>query len=123
MAASMSAPTRKAPVRGSGSMATSPASRPMPWQSAPGSLTFTPINTGAGTNVTINDQTLSRLSAIYSSAQNLGFLNRRIVDTQGNTISSTYLTCNGGNDCGQTIGAGFLSPIVLNRNDPARIAM
>src|SRR5215475_12275052 len=27
-----------------------------------------------------NDQTLSRLSAIYSSAQNLGFLNRRIVD-------------------------------------------
>lgn len=92
-------------------------------QSAAGSLTFTPINTGAGTNVAINDQTLSGLSAVYSTAQNLSFLNRRIVDTQGNTLSSTYLTCNGGSDCGQTIGAGFLSPIVLNRADPTRIAM
>jgi outer membrane autotransporter protein len=92
-------------------------------QAAPGSSVFNPINTGAGTNVAINDRTLFGLSAIYSSAQNLGFLNRTIIDAQGNTVTSVKLTCNGGNDCGQTVSAGFLSPIVLNRNDPTRIAM
>jgi autotransporter-associated beta strand protein len=104
-------------------------------QSAPGSSLFNAINLGDGTNVAINDRTLSGLSAIYNSFYNLGQLSRMIVNAQGQVVSpfpdpvnnpgGVPVTCNGGQDCSTVTHAGgnFSAPFVLNKIDPSLIAI
>ena len=103
-------------------------------QSAPGSSLFNTIASGDGTNVAINDKTLSGLSAIYSSSEDLEGLSRMIVNAQGQIVSpydpvnnaaGTYITCNGGHDCNFQVFGGqtFSALFVLNRIDPTLIAM
>ena len=104
-------------------------------QSAPNSPLFNAINLGDGTNVAVNDRTLSGLSAIYSSSYNFGLLSRMIVNAQGQVVSPSPdpvnnpggvpITCNSGRDCTNVTHAGsnFSAPFVLNKIDPALIAM
>ena len=104
------------------------------FQSAPSSPLFNTIASGDGTNVAINDKTLSGLSAIYSTSEDLGGLSRMIVNAQGQVVSpydpvnnaaGTFITCNGGHDCTFQVLAGntFSALFVLNRIDPTLIAM
>ena len=76
-------------------------------QSAPGGSTlFNAVNLGDGTNVAINDRTLSGLSAFYNSYYNLGQLSRMIINAQGQVVSpfpdptgnpgGVPVTCDGG---------------------------
>jgi hypothetical protein len=104
-------------------------------QSAPGSTLFNAVNLGDGTNVAINDRTLSGLSAFYNSYYNLGQLSRMIINAQGQVVSpfpdptgnpgGVPVTCDGGQDCATVTHAGgnFSAPFVLNRIDPTLIAM
>ena len=90
-------------------------------QSAPGSSLFNMIASGDGTNVAINDKTLSGLSAMYySSSEDLEGLSRMIVNAQGQIVSpydpvnnaaGTYITCNGGHDCNFQVFGGIRSAL------------
>lgn len=104
------------------------------FQATPGSPLFNTIGSGDGTNIAINDKTLSGLSAIYSSSEDLGGLSRMIVNAQGQVVSpydpvnnaaGTFITCNGGHDCTFQVQAAdtFSALFVLNRIDPTLIAM
>jgi autotransporter-associated beta strand protein len=114
-------------------------------QSKPGSAVFNPINGGDGTNIAINDRTLSvqGRSAVYSSSEQLGSLSRLITNAQGQVVgpdAQSYDPINnpGGipvrctdathstkMDCAVLAGAGdaFFAPFVLNRIDPSLIAI
>ncbi|MBR1086413.1 autotransporter domain-containing protein [Bradyrhizobium manausense] len=104
-------------------------------QSAPGSMTFNAINLGDGTNIAINDRTLTGQSAIYSTIDYLGFVSRMIVNKQGQVLSpfpnstgnpgGIPITCNGGQYCGDVVNANttFGAQFVLNKVDPRLIAI
>ena len=100
-------------------------------QSAPGSHTFIAVGGGDGTNAAVNDRTVTGFGAIYTSSQYLGGLQRNVLDSNGNLVSPpgpSYATgapvyCDF-NDCSSEVyGASFLSPFVLNKVDPSRIAL
>jgi autotransporter-associated beta strand protein len=97
-------------------------------QTAPGNRLFNQIGAGDGINAVVNDKTLGDRSAIYTSFQFLGGLQRNILDSQGNIISpksgpayAPGVPVNFTN--GPISGAWFSSPFVLNRIDPTRIAV
>ena len=97
-------------------------------QTAPGNGLFNQIGAGDGINAVVNDKTLGDRSAIYTSFQFLGGLQRNILDSQGNIISpksgpayAPGVPVNFTN--GPISGAWFSSPFVLNRIDPTRIAV
>jgi len=109
-------------------------------QVSPNNPLFHVIATGDGTNVAINDRSLSRMSAIYSTSENFSDFSRMIVNAQGQIVSpynevnnapGTFITCNGGQDCSSVVGAAstptssgsFSAPLVLNRIDPSLIAI
>ncbi len=108
-------------------------------QSQPGSNVFNTIGFADGTNVAINDRTLSssKLSAVYSSFYNLGSLSRMIINAQGQVVSPgtdpinspggipVYCSLNGSGaqDCGDLVNATFYSKFVLNKIDPTLIAL
>ena len=114
-------------------------------QVAPASATYTTINGGDGTNVAINDRTLTGLSAIYSSAANLAGLTRLIVNAQGvpqspgfdpvNAPGGVPIVCTYGaftrTSCDTVVDVAqtptsdgvFFSQFVLNKVDPTRIAI
>jgi autotransporter-associated beta strand protein len=108
-----------------------------------GSAIFTPINGGDGTNIAINDRSLSaHMSAIYSSAEDLDGLSRLITNAQGVVVgpdAQSYDPINspGGipvrcsdtthtkADCAVLVDATktFSAMFVLNRIDPSLIAI
>jgi fibronectin-binding autotransporter adhesin len=92
------------------------------YQSAPGNQTFNQQGSGDGINVAINDRTLGNQSAIYLSCQNLGCLQRLIVDQTGTIVSpgSSGVPVNFNT---AVHGVFFTSPFVLNNIDPTRIAV
>jgi autotransporter-associated beta strand protein len=97
-------------------------------QSAPGNRLFNQIGAGDGINAVVNDKTLGIRSAIYTSFQFVGGLQRNILDSQGNIVSpksgpayAPGVPVNFTN--GPISGAWFGSPLVLNRIDPTRIAV
>lgn len=122
-------------------------------QLQPRGQTFTPLASGDGVNVAINDRTYAaaKESIQYYSTQNLSFLTRQIVDAGGTIIGSSLLLGNAtarnpiwnfvngdsshtdfteegeaDSDAGPGPGAKqlpFSSRFVLNRNDPTRIAI
>jgi hypothetical protein len=87
-------------------------------QSAPGSALYNTVTPGDGTVAVVNDRTLNRKSAIYTAAQNLQFLNRTIVDAQGNPVGPTVLI----NFDPAPANLPDRAPLVLNRIDPTRMA-
>jgi autotransporter-associated beta strand protein len=93
-------------------------------QTAPGNAAYRQLIAGDGINAVVNDRTLSGQSAIYTSSQNLGQLNRLIVDSSGNVVSpgagpgGIAVNLNTG-----VIGNNFYSLFVLNKVDPMRIAV
>jgi autotransporter-associated beta strand protein len=102
-------------------------------QSHPGSHVYNAVGGADGVNAHVNDQTLGGVySAVYTNFQNLGGLQRNIYDASGHLVSplsgpdyalGVPITCDGGQDCGSELGAGFTSPFVLNNVDPTRIAI
>ena len=115
-------------------------------QHMPGSAQFDGINGGDGTNVAINDRTLTGLSAIYTTTAGLEFPSRLIINSQGqvvepqpydpiNTPNGIAITCSLGllvnRDCGHLTNAtsasgnfnAFSAQFVLNTIDPTLIAM
>jgi autotransporter-associated beta strand protein len=93
-------------------------------QTAPGSGAYRQLVAGDGVNAAVNDRTLNGQSAIYTSSQNLGQLNRLIVDGSGAVVSpgagpaGIPVSFNTG-----VIGKNFYSLFVLNKADPSRIAV
>jgi hypothetical protein len=110
-------------------------------QSAPNSVLYNAIQPADGLNAVVSDRTFPNQSAYYSSIQDLGILSRLVLDSQGNRVSpgtneaGVPVTCNGGGTCGpeedemnqriegQVHGASFSSPFVLNRVNPAQVAL
>jgi len=112
-------------------------------QTAPGSGTFTVLNSGDGTNIAINDRSLPGQSVIYTTAAGMEGLSRLIIDSQGRPVSPGYdpanaaggiaVTCSTAtlsrqdcgtiNDANDINGQGFSAQFVLNKIDPTLIAM
>ena len=110
-------------------------------QSAPGSSLFNTINGGDGTNIAINDRTLTGLSAIYSTSEDLSDLSRLIVNAQGQIVapvpydpvnspagvpvSCTDATHASAAPCANLVTANstFSAQFVLNRINPSLIAI
>ena len=86
---------------------------------------YTALQGADGVNVTVNDQTLSGsgLSAVYSSYQSLGGLARLVIDSNGQAISPGGVTGVPVNTDISVVGSNFMSPFILNRTDPTRIAI
>jgi hypothetical protein len=100
------------------------------YQSGVNKPLFNSIQGGDGLNAVLNDRSLNRQTAIYTTFQQLGGFSRLVVDANGNAVSPTPnpsgipITCNGGLSCrGQVAGSYFASPVVLNRVNPTRIAI
>jgi autotransporter-associated beta strand protein len=87
-------------------------------QAAPGSKTFNQLNGGDGINARVNDTTLGTQSAIYTTCQFLACAERKIVDSQGNTLGQANIQFNVG-----VAGNFFTSQFILNNIDPTRIAV
>src|SRR5665213_1185665 len=114
-------------------------------QVSPNNPVFHVIASGDGTNVAINDRTLSGLSAIYSTSEGFAGFSRMIVNAQGQIVSpynevnnagGTFITCGSLKiDCGIYTGAtqdpnatnpppgSFSAPLVLNRINPSLMAI
>ena len=110
-------------------------------QSAPGSSLFNTLNGGDGTNIAINDRTLTGMSAIYSSSEDLSSLSRLIINAQGQVVAPqpydpvnnpggvpVYCTTAGHTSaayCADLVNANstFSALFVLNRIDPSLIAI
>ena len=107
------------------------------YQNAPGSAGYNAIGSGDGLNAVVNDRSFADYSAVYISSQQLRGLTRMGVDSSGNTVSSTtFVTTKGQpgvlnfqaddftekDDNGNLTLLPFSSKIVLNKNDPTRIA-
>lgn len=89
---------------------------------------FSAVGGGDGTNAVVNDRTLSssRMSAVYTSSQNLGTLSRIILDTAGNQLSPNTAISGFGAKVNFNIpinNPNFIAPFVLNRIDPTKIAI
>lgn len=90
--------------------------------------TFSAVGGGDGTNAVINDRTLSRMSAVYTSSQNLGTPSRIILDTAGNQLSPNTAVFGFGAQVNFNIpisnaAGNFAIPFVLNKIDPTKIAI
>jgi autotransporter-associated beta strand protein len=108
------------------------------YQAQRGGTLFTAIGGGDGVNAVVNDKSFSDHSAIYTTSQNLGPLERRIVDAQGRTVATTFFSTTKGsenvigfapddfteaaNPGGPLDSLPFSSKIVLNKIDPTKIA-
>lgn len=105
-------------------------------QTKPGSSVYRGINFGDGINAAVNDQTLTGLSAIYTTEIKLGNLSRLIVNPTGAVKSpfpdptnpagvSITCTLNGvsGRDCGTATGAFDEMKMILNKVDRSMIAI
>ena len=108
------------------------------FQANRGGPSYNAIGQGDGVNAVVNDKTFSDSSAVYTSAQNLGPLERRTVNAQGLTVGdiTTFETTKGQpgvlnfepddftekDDDGQYVRLPFSSKIVLNKVDPTKIA-
>ena len=108
------------------------------YQAQRGGTLFTAIGGGDGVNAVVNDKSFSDHSAIYTTSQNLGPLERRIVDAQGRTGATTFFVTTKGsqnvlgfapddfteasNPGGPLDSLPFSSKIVLNKIDPTMIA-
>ena len=97
-------------------------------QSAPGSVLYNAVYGADGTNVAINDKTLAAQgrSAFYVTDDGFN-VSRIILDSNGHIVSpnttGTYgFGANVNFDTAVT-GAYFSSPLVLNKNDPTRLAV
>ncbi|MFI5015570.1 MAG: autotransporter domain-containing protein [Hyphomicrobiales bacterium] len=97
------------------------------YQSAAGNQTYNQRGGGDGVNVAINDKTLGNESAIYTSFQSLGGLQRFIVDQTGKIVSPEsgpfFATGVPVSFNIAVAGAHFSSPFILNNIDPTRIAL
>ncbi len=107
-------------------------------QTARNNPVFNVIQSGDGTNVAINDRTLTGMSAIYSTDENFGNFSRIVVNAQGqpvgpydpvNSANGTPIFCNG-QSCdafiagsGPNQGTPFSAPFVLNKVNPTLIAI
>ena len=101
----------------------------------PAVRSLTSIAGGDGTNVAINDRTLSGLSAIYSTSEDLGGLSRMIINAQGQVVSPYDPVNNTGGSLyhvqrrlrlrgpGQRREHLFEPLLVLNKIDPSLIAI
>ena len=93
-------------------------------QTTPGGAAYRQLISGDGINAVVNDRTLNGQSAIYTSSQNLGQMNRLIVDSSGAVVSpgagpaGIPVNFNTG-----VVGNNFYSLFVLNKADPTRIAV
>jgi autotransporter-associated beta strand protein len=108
------------------------------YQAQRGGTLFTAIGGGDGVNAVVNDKSFSDHSVIYTTSQNLGPLERRTVDAQGRTVTTTdFVTTKGSknvlgfepddfteaaNPGGPLDSLPFSSKIVLNKIDPTKIA-
>lgn len=110
-------------------------------QSAPGSSLFNTLNGGDGTNIAINDRTLTGMSAIYSSSEDLSSLSRLIVNAQGQVVAPqpydpvnnpggvpiycTDATHISASFCADLVNANstFSASFTLNRINPSLIAI
>jgi autotransporter-associated beta strand protein len=93
-------------------------------QNTPGSAGYTAVKGGDGTIATVNYTSLAGQSAVYTSSQSLGQLDRTIYDRAGNIVGGpTFLTLNGlvGGETAANIP--FSSKFVLNRFDQSKIAV
>ena len=88
------------------------------FQATPGGATYNQILGGDGINARVNDRTFGTNSALYSSSQNLGGINRIIVDSNGTTLATAPVTFSPG-----VTGVGFTSQFILNNIDPSRVAV
>ena len=70
---------------------------------------------GDGGDVAIDDTSIPGHSIRYISAQSLGSFRRQVYDAKNNLISEDLLTPN--------IIGNFVTPVVLNANNPSRIAI
>jgi outer membrane autotransporter protein len=110
------------------------------YQRAPNDVAFNAQAGADGLNAAVNDRSFADRTVIYYSVQSLGNLTRTAVDTHGNTVVDAQ-----GNEISRTFETGkgkagvlnfelddfndpatgelpFKSTIVLNKNDPTRIA-
>jgi autotransporter-associated beta strand protein len=110
-------------------------------QSAPGSSLFNTLNGGDGTNIAINDRTLTGTSAVYSSSEDLSSLSRLMINAQGQVVAPqpydpvnspggvpvycTDATHTHAAFCADLVNADktFSALFVLNRIDPSLIAI
>ena len=98
------------------------------FQAGPNSANYNAIGGGDGANAVVNDRSSRSESIIYYSAQSLGQLTRMTVNPQGGTMSTPLNNLNFASDdkSGGEDGGGelpFFSRIVVNRNDPNRLAI
>jgi outer membrane autotransporter protein len=97
-------------------------------QSAPGSAVYNAVYGSDGTNVAINDKTLAAqgLSAAYVTDFSFNVA-RIILNSSGQIVSpnttGTYGFGANVNFNRAVVGAWFSSPLVLNKEDPTRIAV
>jgi autotransporter-associated beta strand protein len=110
-------------------------------QSAPGNALFNTLNGGDGTNIAINDRTLTGMSAVYSSSEDLSSLSRLIINAQGQVVAPlpydpvnspggvsvycTDATHMSAAFCADLVNANstFSAQFVLNRINPSLIAI
>jgi outer membrane autotransporter protein len=105
------------------------------YQNTPLGTTYAPFNGGDGVTAAINDRTYaaSGESILYSSSQGLADLTRTVVNAQGVILSQDNLFSGvtaptakwnfQANDFDTTGALPFFSQLVLNRNDPTKIAI
>ena len=90
------------------------------YQPSSGTAQWNSLSTGDGGDVAVDNVTLaaSNQSIRYSSFQNFGWFRKTTWDANGNRIGSTYPSLNGfsGN-------AQFVTPLELNRIEPARLVI
>ncbi|WP_295458904.1 autotransporter-associated beta strand repeat-containing protein, partial [uncultured Thiodictyon sp.] len=92
-------------------------------QSQPNSLSYNAIQGGDGVNAAVNDRTLVKQSAIYSSSQEMGSLWRTIIDAQGNAVGNSAVILELSTDPKAKLTYAFSSPFVLNYQDKQLIAI
>lgn len=92
-------------------------------QSAPGAILYNQIGGGDGINAQVNDVTYGGESLIYTSCQFLSCLTRTVVDSNGDPFGPTPSLSVQFNQPVVGANQNFISPFVLNRIDPTRIAL
>jgi autotransporter-associated beta strand protein len=108
-------------------------------QNSPGSAGYKAIGSGDGLNAVVNDRSFADYSAVYVSSQQFLGLTRMAVNSAGNVVSSIFFVTGKGqqgvlnfldSDFTEPDDSGtpnqrlpFSSKIVLNKNDPTKIAL
>jgi autotransporter-associated beta strand protein len=108
-------------------------------QNSPGSAGYKAIGSGDGLNAVVNDRSFADYSAVYVSSQQFLGLTRMAVNSAGNVVSSIpFVTGKGQQGVLNFLDSDFTEPddsgtpnqrlpfsskIVLNKNDPTRIAL